>query len=130
MKHSLLALILLPALVACVGCSPNHEANVRERARQLIALLLQENYEACAELTDPAFIRQHGINGAKLRFGIIGAFAKLGNITEEKVRIDTIAVGSEADTATVNLSLQNGDEWKPIDPQRWVRVEGEWYITF
>jgi hypothetical protein len=129
MKGSVFPLTMLLALLACPGCSPNHEANVRERARQFVVLLLREDYEACAELTDPAFIRQHGVQGAALRFRIIGAFAKIGEITEEKVRIDTIAVDSEANTATVNLSVQIGDEWKPVTSQRWVRVDGNWYFA-
>jgi hypothetical protein len=129
MKHSLLMLLLLPALLALVGCGPNHEANVRERAQQFVVLLLQEDYEACAEMTDPAFIRQHGINGAKLRFMIIGAFTKVGNITEEKVSFGEITVDSETNSATVNVSIQAGDEWKPIQPLRWVLVEGEWYFA-
>ena len=129
MKRSFIPLVLLLVSLACVGCSPDHETNVRERAELFADHLLQEDYTACAELADPAFIRQHGINGAELRFRIIGAFAKIGNITREKVRVDTITVNSEADTATVNINIQSGDEWKPIDSQRWVLVDGEWYIS-
>jgi hypothetical protein len=118
------------ALLIIAGCGPRHEDVVRGRARELITLLLQENYGSCAELTDPGFIRQHGTEGAKLRFRIMGAFAKIGNITEEKVRIDAVTVDSDSKTATVGISILTGEEWKPLDPQRWVRVDGNWYVTF
>lgn len=129
MKRSLFPLMLLLVSLACAGCSPNHEANVRERAGQFVDRLLQEDYTACAELTDPAFIRQHGIQGAEIRYRVIGAFAKIGNITAEKVRVGTISVDTESDSATVDINLQAGDEWKPIESQRWVLVDGEWYIA-
>jgi hypothetical protein len=122
-------LTLLLLSLACAACSPNHEANVRERARQLIVHLLQEDYAACAELADPDFVRQYGLKGAEIRFRILGAFAKLGNVTEDRVKIDTITVDSEANTATVNIQVQFGEEWKPIDSQRWVRKDNEWYLA-
>jgi hypothetical protein len=92
--------------------------------------LLQDDYAACAELTDPAFIQQYGLKGAEIHFRVIGAVVKIGNITQDKVRIDTVTIDSEAKSATVNISIQTGDEWKPINSQRWVRVEDQWYIAF
>jgi hypothetical protein len=130
MKNSFLPLTLLFVLLAGAGCSPNHEANVRTRAQQLIVRLLQDDYAACAELTDPAFIQQYGLKGAEVHFRVIGAVVKIGNITQDKVRIDTVTIDSEAKSATVNISIQTGDEWKPINSQRWVHVEDQWYIAF
>jgi hypothetical protein len=115
MKNSFLPLTLLFVLLAGAGCSPNHEANVRTRAQQLIVHLFQEDYAACAELTDPAFIRQHGLKGAEFRFFAMGAVVRIGDITQDKVRIDTVTIDSEANSATVNISIQTGDEWKPIN---------------
>jgi hypothetical protein len=130
MKKSFLPLTLLLVLLAGAGCSPNHEANVRTRAQQLIVRLLQDDYAACAELTDPAFIQQYGLKGAEFRFFAMGAVVRIGNITQDKVRIDTVTIDSEANSATVNISIQTGDEWKPINSQRWVHVEDQWYIAF
>ena len=43
------------------GCGPSHEEVLRERARQFAVGLVQENYEACIQLTDPRFVQQKGI---------------------------------------------------------------------
>jgi len=96
----------------------------------LIGHLVDENYEACVELTDPEFVRQKGIDGTKMAYRILGAFVKLGNITRDRVRIDQITVAEDAATATAELSLRIGDTRKPLKPLKWRRVDGQWYVEF
>jgi len=52
----------LIVLLLATGCGPPHEETIRQRAELLIGHLVDENYEACVELTDPEFVRQKGID--------------------------------------------------------------------
>ena len=119
---------IVPLLVA--GCGPPHEETIRQRAELLIGHLVDENYEACVELTDPDFVRQRGTDGTTMAYRLLGGFVKLGNITRDRVRIEQITVAEDAATATAELSLRAGDTWKPLKLLKWRRVDGQWYVEF
>ena len=125
-RHCLPLLFILPLLVA--GCGPPHEETIHQRAELLIGHLVDEDYEACVELTDPDFVRQRGTDGTKMAYRLLGGFVKLGSITRDRVRIDQITVAEDAATATAGLSLRVGDTWKSLKPLKWRRVEGQWYV--
>ncbi len=118
-----------PAAKPVAGDSkPSHEERIRPRAELLIGYLVDENYEACVEMTDPAIVRQRGVAGTKIAYQLMGAFVKLGSITRDRVRIDAITVADDAATATAGLSLRTGDIWKPLQPLKWRRVQEQWYL--
>jgi hypothetical protein len=130
MKRGRLLLILF-LLLLTTGCGPSHEEMIRQRAELLIAHLVDEDYEACIELTDPEFVQRKGTDGTKVAYQVLGVFVKLGNITRDSVRIDQITIAEDATTATADLSLQIGDTWRPLQqPLKWQRVEGQWYMEF
>ncbi|MDY0165727.1 MAG: hypothetical protein RBS80_04240 [Thermoguttaceae bacterium] len=128
MKPSSFAPLIV--LLFAAGCGPPHEETIRQRAELLIGHLIDENYEACVELTDPEFVRQKGTDGTQMAYRMLGAFVKLGSITRDRVRIEQITVADDAATATVGLSLRAGDTWKSIQPLKWRRVDGQWYMEF
>lgn len=121
-------LLVSLSIVAVIGCSPNHEENIRIRAQQFAKSLVEEDYEGCVTLTDPRFLERFGAEGAKLRFRIMGAFVKLGKITADRVQVGEINVAEDAKTATVVLSIKSGEEWKPLPPQNWVFADSQWYV--
>ncbi len=125
-------LLLLPLGVSLLaaGCGPAHEETIRRRAELLVGHLVDENYDACVELTDPEFVRRKGIDGTKTAYRILGAFAKLGNLTRDRVKIERVSVAEDGTRATVDLSLLSGDTWRPVQPLKWRRVEGQWYVEF
>ncbi len=125
-RHCLPVLFILSLVVA--GCGPPHEETIRQRAELLIGYLVEEDYEACVELTDPEFVRQRGTDGTKMAYRILGGFVKLGSITRDRVRIERITITEDAATATTDLSLRMGDTWKPLQPLKWRRVDGQWYV--
>ena len=57
MKRGRFLLPLLSLRLLIVGCGPPHEETIRQRAELLVGHLVDENYEACVELTDPDFVR-------------------------------------------------------------------------
>ena len=81
-------------------------------------------------MTDPVFVRQQGENLVKGRFKLMSFLVKVGNVKPEDVRIDEINLGSDSKSAQVKVSIRTDGRWKTLDPYRWVRVDGKWYITF
>jgi hypothetical protein len=119
--------LLLPA----AGCArPDYEGAVLRRAETLVGHLFREEWDACVDMTDPVFVRAQGRDRVKFRFQLILGISKLGQLTQEDVRIDQVVVSEDAQTARAGLSVRQGEEWKPLDPLRWVRVEDTWYFTF
>ena len=130
MKRGRLLPFLFFVPLFAAGCGPPHEETIRQRAELLVGHLVDEKYEACVELTDPDVVRQKGTDGTTMAYRIMGAFVKLGSITRDRVRIERITVAEDAATATAELSLRIGDTWKPLQPLKWHRVEGQWYVEF
>ncbi len=125
-RFLLVAVLSLPA----IGCGPSHEETILERSELLIGHLVDQNYAACVELTDPDFVRQKGTDGTQMAFRLMGVFVKLGNITHDRVRIERVTVAKDANTATADVSVLAGDTWRPLQPLKWRRVAGEWYVEF
>lgn len=124
-------LSLMMVSLCLVGCGKAYqEKAVRERAQKLIGHLCRGETDACLEYADPIFVRAHGTGGAKLAFGVLGVVLKVGNHTEQTVRIDEVLLGEDGKKATVRLSLQVKGEWKPISPSKWIYADGKWYMTF
>ena len=48
----------------------------------------------------------------------------------DTVRIDEVTVADDCKTATVRISLSDKGQWKSLNPSKWVRADGQWYITF
>jgi hypothetical protein len=114
-----------------VGCGKaRHESAVRERAQQLIEHLCLGETDACLAYADPIYVRAQGTNGAKFAFGVMGGLLRLGKHTKDTVRIDEVVVADDGKTATVRISLSDKGQWKPINPSKWVRTDGQWYMTF
>jgi hypothetical protein len=131
MKHVVLGLVASGLILPATGCvRPDYEGQVRGRAETLVGHILRGEMDACVAMTDPVFVRAQGHSGVKFRFGLIRGVAKVGQLTEEDVRIGEVVVSEDARTAQVRVSIRQGEEWKPLDPMRWVRVEDTWYVTF
>ncbi len=136
-------LVVILAAVAVVWLKPeltydwvpslwasHHWKVIGERAASLVRHLRHDELDACVDLTDPNYVRQHGANAVKIRFGVIAGLMKLGRISDDDVRIDDITFGPDYKTAQVHWSVRAGRDWKAEDPSRWVRVDGKWYVTF
>jgi hypothetical protein len=124
-----LSLIILGLCLA--GCGKaRQERAVRERAQLLVGHLCRGEMDACVEFADPIYVRAQGSGKVKFTFGIMGTLLKLGKHTEDTVRIDEVSLGSDGKTASVRISLLADGQWKPLDPSKWVRSDGQWYITF
>ena len=122
---------LLSLSLCLVGCGKaRHESAVRERAQQLIEHLCRGETDVCLAYADPVYVRAQGTNGTKIAFGIMGALLKLGQHTKDTVRIDEVTVADDCKTATVRISLSDKGQWKSLNPSKWVRADGQWYITF
>lgn len=106
----------------------HHQKVIKERAQELIDHLAKDETAGALEMTDPGFVRQQGENLVKLRLKVLGALVRLAG--KDRLRVDQVILGPGGKTATIQLSMQQGNQWKPIDPSRWVRVDGKWYITF
>jgi hypothetical protein len=107
-----------------------HKKAITERTTTLVDDLNRDNMEGCLALTDPAFLRQHGENRAKIHFGIMRTLMKVGNLKPEDVRVDDVVLSGDAKSAEVKMSVRAAGQWKAIEPYRWVRVDGKWYLTF
>jgi len=107
-----------------------HKKAITERVTALVDHLRHDEMEGCVALTDPVFLRQHGESGAKFHFQIMSGFMWLGKLKQEDIRIDEITLGSDSKSAQVKVSVRTSGRWKSLDPYRWVRVDGKWYITF
>jgi hypothetical protein len=107
-----------------------HKKAITDRTTTLVDDLVQDNMPGCLALADPAYLRQHGENAAKIHFGIMRGFMKVGNVKQDDVRIDDVTLGSDQKTAQVKVSIRVAGQWKALDPYRWTRVDGKWYLTF
>jgi hypothetical protein len=118
-------------LVVLAGCmKPDHEAAIRPRAQQLIGYMCADDLDACVGLTDPLYVRGQGSDKVKIRFKLMNVLIQLGKLSTDDVRIDQITVGEDGKTAFVTTSIRVKGEWKTQNPSKWIRHEGQWYITF
>ena len=126
------AALLLVGMVLIAGCGRvDHEAAVKQRTQELIGYLCADDLDGCLKLSDPIFVRAQGKDGVRVRFKILNALVKLGKLTPDKVRIDSIKIADDRKGAEVMTSiLSNNNEWKPLQPLRWVFSDGQWYLAF
>jgi len=129
MKKAAYAAIGLCLLVFFSGCA-NHEADIRQRAQQLIDCLCADDMDGCVSLTDPLYVRGQGSDKVKIRFKIMFALTRLGQLNTEDIRVDQVVVSEDKKTAEVSLSARKGEEWNSLPPSNWVRVDNQWYISF
>lgn len=124
-------LLFILVLAPLAGCgTAHHEQAIRQRCQELIGHLCRGDLDACVPYADPIYVRAQGAGKVKFAFGVMSTLLKIGQQNEQTVLIDEVRVGEDRKTATVRLSLQLGDQRKPLDPSRWVLSEGQWYITF
>ena len=117
-----LAESLVPSLWA-----GKHKAAVRQRATEMVGYLTENNLDGCVALTDPAFVRQHGVNGVKIRFGLLHLAAKAGKLDAAAVQLGEVRLTPDNQRAEIDMSLRMQGEWKAQNPGRWVRVDDRWY---
>jgi hypothetical protein len=110
--------------------SSYHKKAITERVTTLVDHLRNNNMQGCIDLTDPAFLRQHGDGGATVHFEILSGLIWLGKLKQEDIRVDEVTLGSDSRSAQVKVSVRTAGQWKVQTPYRWVRVDGKWYITF
>lgn len=123
--------LVLVGLLWTSGCS-DHEKAVRERAKQLMTMVVHNDMEGCVTMTDPVFVRAQGKDAVKLRFGWLSLLVSFGKLTDEDLRIDSIKVGDDKKSATVYISIhdKNKNQWNAgKDPIRWVLEDGVWYVA-
>jgi hypothetical protein len=107
-----------------------HKKVITDRTATLVDHLRHDNMAGCLALTDPGYIRQRGgEDRAKGHFAILGLMRTL-NLQQDDVRVDEIALASDSKSAQVKVSIRKRGKWEPNDTYRWVRVDGNWYITF
>lgn len=106
-----------------------HKETVRLRATELIGHLSQNQLDPCVAMTDPAFVRQHGVNAVKLRFGLLHILSKAGKLTPDDVQLGEIRLSPDNQRAEIEMQLRVGGQWKPQKPGRWVRVDDAWYFS-
>jgi hypothetical protein len=107
-----------------------HKKVIAERTRTLVDDLCREDVPGCLALTDPAYVRKHGENVTRLHFDGMILALKIINAKPEDVRIDDITLDPDAKSAQVKVSVRIAGKWEPNKTYRWVRVDGNWYITF
>ncbi|MBC8873230.1 MAG: hypothetical protein H8E44_27665 [Planctomycetes bacterium] len=129
MRKAAFAAIGLCLLVFFSGCA-NHEADIRQRAQQLIGYLCADDMDGCVSLTDPLYVRAQGSQKVKFAFKIFNLVIRIGKLGPEDVRIDQVVLGEGNKTAEVHMSARKGEDWQPLEPSNWVRVDNQWYISF
>lgn len=108
--------------------SGHHKKLIHDRAQELIDALAKDDTEAAIKLTDPNLVMQRGTGIVGVQFKVLGGLVRLAG--KDNIRIDDVALGPDSKTAEVKLSHRRGSDWKAIDPSKWVRVNGKWYVTF
>ncbi len=129
MRRAAFAAVGMCLLAFFSGCA-NHEEDIRQRAQQLINCLCADDMEGCISLTDPLYVRAQGSQKVKFAFKVFSIIVHLGKLGPEDVRVDQVVVGENKKTAEVQMSARKGEEWQPLPPSKWVRVDKQWYISF
>jgi|GEM_PF-1728798 len=128
--------VILMALLALslTGCEKfkksKYENEIRQRFAKLSQALVDGNYDACVQFTDPAFVRAKGTEGTKILYKVIGGVVQLANLKTNDIRVDSISFSDDLQSAQVQTSHLVKGEWKPQKPYKWVHVQGQWYISF
>jgi hypothetical protein len=126
------AVVMLAGAALIAGCGRvDHEALIRQRAQELIGYMCADDLDGCLKLSDPIFVRAQGREAVRTRFKVLNAFIKLGKVTPDKVRVDSVKVAEDGKTADMGASIMsNNDQWKPLQTMQWVFTDGQWYLTF
>jgi len=105
-----------------------HRATIAKRATELLTCVAQGEFDKCVDYTDPAFVREHGERGVRLRFGLIQLVAvKAGKLTMDDVEVGEVHLSPDNMRAQVELRLRVKGEWKDQKPGDRVRIDGQWY---
>ena len=105
-----------------------HRAAVTQRATELLTCVATGELDKCVDYIDPAFVREHGVRGVKLRFGLIQLVAvKAGKLTMDDVEVAEVRLSPDNMRAEVEWRLRIKDEWKDQKPGTWVRIDDQWY---
>jgi len=107
-----------------------HKKLIAERTKTLVDDLCRKDINGCIALTDPAYVRNRGEDLTRLQFDGMSRVLRLINAGPDDVRIDEITLDPDSKSAQVKVSIRIAGKWEPHKTYRWVRVDGNWYITF
>lgn len=143
MKNLLIGIVLgiLLLIVAVVWLVPpltydsmpflwtsHHKKQINERAKELLDSLGKDDTDGAIRLTDPNVVMQHGVGWVGVHHKVLAGFVRLAG--KDNIRIDDVILSSDSKTADVKISRRQGSDWKSLDPSKWVRVHGKWYVTY
>ena len=126
--------ILLGMSLLCAGCNKSNqtpEDAVRARWNQFMYSTLANDQDAAVEIIDPAVITRLGADQVWRRQKSFGNLLRAGRITKADLRIDSVTLGADGNTAVVKHSMRTKDgKWLEQVPYgSWVKVDKTWYMT-
>ncbi|MSU42294.1 MAG: hypothetical protein EXS22_10810 [Pedosphaera sp.] len=127
----LFSLFVLTSLLL-TGCGPSkskHEQLIRQRHKDFITALVQDNYAATVDVVAPDSRKNEG--ATKLVYGAIRLGIVFGQHRADDFRVDSVMMDDKCIQATVNTSTLTKGAWKPdAKPGNWVREGEQWYLQF
>lgn len=125
--------LLATVLTLATGChdmqKSKHEKLLRQRYSELATLLCKGDYAGCVKYTNPEIVKAKGTEIVTAFYKLLGVVVNLAKLTPEDMRIDSIEFDQNFNTAELKTSYRFKNEWKPQKALKWVRVQGQWYLT-
>lgn len=105
------------------------EYYIRARFEKLCDAILDQDWEKASAYADPVFIKRRGADGVVARMRIIFPFLQgLANLPQGKIKGGDVKIDQAGTGAILTPKAWVHDRWNELPNQRWVEVDGDWYL--
>jgi len=102
---------------------------ISERYIAFTEKVLAEDWDGCLGFVDTESQKRHGQGGIQTRLKIIAFVAKLGKVTREDIRVRTITLARDRQSATLVGELRSKGQWKDLSPSKMIREKDDWFMV-
>ncbi|MDD4872971.1 MAG: hypothetical protein PHR77_20650, partial [Kiritimatiellae bacterium] len=110
----------------------NVEKRIRKRFDELCKCIIKQDFAKASDYVNPKIVKESGAPTVKAGLMTVFSFVFIGATTDPHVKLGVDSVKLEEDGLSAILvpRLWVINQWRDLEANKWVAVDGDWYIDF
>ena len=105
------------------------EFYIRARFEKFCDTLLDQDWDKATAFADPVFIKRRGVDGVIMRLRLLFPFLQaIARLPQVKIKGGDVKFDPSGKAAMLTPKIWQNNQWRELPSQRWVEVDGDWYI--
>jgi hypothetical protein len=106
------------------------EKRIRQRFDELCKCVLKQDFAKATDLVNPKIVKEAGAQ--RVRGGLMQLFPFIQATTDPhlKLSVDSVKLEEDSVSATLVPRLWIINQWRELQANKWIEVDGDWYIDF